>query len=308
MPTRRAASGWIVCLLLGMAPLPAWCQTACGPSFSKAEGVVTESGSFETVGGNPGMGYAFGPNGSLKPTGMTPGGPDFLWVIRAVGDDRRALAQEQGLALAPGKVYAWKTDGKQQFPPATLKDLSYLCDFDQSLSDKELIALFLKEPPEPKNPLKALIYNARKGDLARVNALISAKTNVNAADGNENALSAAAHGGHVEVVKALLAAHANPNARPPHGDAALFLAALDGHADFVAVLLAAGANPNVKDEVLGWTPLIAASGNGHIDVVRELLGAKANANITSNDGTALTVATKHRRADVADLLRQHGAK
>ncbi len=133
-----------------------------------------------------------------------------------------------------------------------------------------------------------LRHAAYKGDLARVNALIAAKADVNAQHKNGGtALMWASSKGHIEVVRALLAAKADVNARDGMGETALMKASFKGHVEVVRTLLTAKADVNAKDKD-GSTALMWASVGGNIEVVRTLLAAKANVNTKNNNGiTAL---------------------
>ena len=66
-------------------------------------------------------------------------------------------------------------------------------------------------------------------------------------------LAFASRAGHVEVVKALVAAGANVNDTVLDGSTALMLAVLNAHYDVAAALLEGGADPNASGP--GWTPL-----------------------------------------------------
>ena len=54
----------------------------------------------------------------------------------------------------------------------------------------------------------------------------------------------------------------------------LIVAAINGHTAIVKSLLAAGADINARDED-DWTPLMQAAHNGHVDTVKALLQAGA---------------------------------
>lgn len=98
-----------------------------------------------------------------------------------------------------------------------------------------------------------------------------------------------------EAVRALLAAHADANAKDNDGVTSLMFAADGGLRDVVGVLLAAGADPSAKTgtfetlkcrissgnlvcpavKVKGWTPLKAAKDGGYRDIVEMLKKAGA---------------------------------
>ena len=82
--------------------------------------------------------------------------------------------------------------------------------------------------------------------------------------------------GHADVVRVLLAAKAEVNAKTSEGATALYLASKSGHADVVRALLAAKADVNAKIGNGTTTALTEASQNGHGDVVRLLSNAGAD--------------------------------
>jgi ankyrin repeat protein len=77
--------------------------------------------------------------------------------------------------------------------------------------------------------------------------------------------------GRIEVVKVLLAAHADVNAKAPNGATALMMAASRGHVDVVRALLAAHADVSAK-MADGRTAGTIASQNGHPELAQLLLG------------------------------------
>src|SRR6185436_8582187 len=125
------------------------------------------------------------------------------------------------------------------------------------------------------------------------------------------ALHLAAEGGNVEIVKALLAAKANVEAKSKIGGyTPLHLAANAANIDAVRALLAAKANPGVVTTTTGVTPLhLAAKAlNGEL-VVQALLekGAPVNAKEAASGQTALMFAAAYGRAASVKELMAHGA-
>ncbi len=116
----------------------------------------------------------------------------------------------------------------------------------------------------------------------------------------------AAKRGQTAKVRALLTAHGDANTR--QGVAALIWAAAEGHIDTVQALLDEGTDVNQKDEN-GWTALLVASVRGHNQVVRMLIQAGADVNVIENKGgTALMFATINDHKKIIRTLRQAGAK
>ncbi|SDE73960.1 ankyrin repeat domain-containing protein [Ruegeria marina] len=123
---------------------------------------------------------------------------------------------------------------------------------------------------------------ARKGDVEKVLAEIEKGTDVDLPStmhtnlAGSSPLFVAASFGRTEVVKALLAAGANPNFRRPEfmGEntygAPLHTAISFGHSEVVKLLLEAGADPALPDPSLG-TPLHVARIKGHAAIEEMLL-------------------------------------
>jgi ankyrin repeat protein len=136
-----------------------------------------------------------------------------------------------------------------------------------------------------------------------VRVLLAAKADVNAKMSNgATALISASENGHQEVVRVLLAAKADVNAKMSNGATALVYAANNGHLEVVQALLATQADVNAKMSN-GGTALMAASEHGHLEVVRGLLAAQADANAKMGNGvTALILASQNGQAGVVWTL------
>ena len=150
-----------------------------------------------------------------------------------------------------------------------------------------------------------LIAAAARGDAAVVKSLIAAKADVNAraygiSEHSTTALIQAADRCSLEVVQLLLAARADVEARSGKDETALMRAAYRGHLQVVKALLAAGADVHAGNEAA----LFKAADNDHAAVVEALLAAKARVNVVRQDGdTPLIVAVRgNRRAAVKVLL------
>ena len=128
----------------------------------------------------------------------------------------------------------------------------------------------------------------------------------------------AARGGHIEVIKVLLAAGADVDIQNGDGVTALFKAAEQGHADAVELLLANQAAPNLFDNT-GRTPLMIASRNGYKSIVEQLISHDADVNaieqldpashrdISIGGMTALIYASRGGHAEIAAILLKNGA-
>lgn len=110
-----------------------------------------------------------------------------------------------------------------------------------------------------------------------------------------------------EVVRFLLDAGADLNARDESGRTPLHWAARIGASESVGALLAAGADVHALDAA-GRTPLFDAAACGEPRLIATLVDAGANVDAATSLGvTPLMAAVRLGRADAADALRQAGA-
>jgi ankyrin repeat protein len=155
----------------------------------------------------------------------------------------------------------------------------------------------------PEGGFTALLLAAQQGDVKSINLLLEAGADVDdAAPIGTSALVVAAHSGHGAAAKALLDRGADPN-RDGAGYTALHAAVLRGDLDLVNALLAKGANPNAvltkgnpvrkygQEYALtvnwkGATPIWLAARFGEPAIARALGAAGAKADIRAEDGTA----------------------
>ena len=140
-------------------------------------------------------------------------------------------------------------------------------------------------------PLHLAITKARQSmrspnHASVVEALIASGANVNGrSPGGEPALNLAVQVGHVEIVKVLVSAGADPHAeytlsRIP---SPLHLAIRLGMREIIKALLSAGTDVNAQTSS-GRTLLHTATQRGDIPVVKALIDAGANVNAPSADG------------------------
>lgn len=150
-----------------------------------------------------------------------------------------------------------------------------------------------------------LLFAARQGCVECARILLDAGANVNdtAPDGN-SALVLAAHSGQGAVGMLLLERGANPNTDGA-GYTALHAAVLRGDPDLVKALLAHGANPNARFStatkmrregpdyslpvpLVGGTPFLLAARYASVDIMRALVANGADPKLTAaNDTTPL---------------------
>ena len=157
-----------------------------------------------------------------------------------------------------------------------------------------------------RGPVLDLFEASAAGDVARVRALVAAGADVNAYAGDGfTPLGLAAFFKRPAVVNELLAAGADPRAasRNPMRVAPLHSAVADG-CDFAIVraLVEAGGDVNAKQRH-GWTPLHGAAFEGDAETVRFLLAHGADPKATNDPGkTAADVARERGHEEVARLL------
>ena len=92
----------------------------------------------------------------------------------------------------------------------------------------------------------------------------------------------------VEIVKLLLEAGANPNDSNSGSQTPLHRAAYEGNVEVIKMLLEAGANPNANQG--RYTPLHTVAQDGNVEAVKMLLEAGANPNAPGLSGTPLASA------------------
>jgi ankyrin repeat protein len=166
-----------------------------------------------------------------------------------------------------------------------------------------------------------IIKAAGSGDATFVTQLLEQGSSVNERTASGlTPLMAAVIGGHVDVVRVLLASGANPNLRrEPDNNmynewSALLDACHAGHsAEIVTLLLQAGADIEVRDQS-GYSPLMWAADMAMVngereEIVQRLIAAGADVNSRRLDGeSVLSVALNAGNMDVVALLMAAGAQ
>lgn len=155
----------------------------------------------------------------------------------------------------------------------------------------------------------ALTAAAGRGDLARVESLLSRGVKIDTPDYlGWTPLYHTMIDGHTKMVQKLLDSGANVNARNRDGATPLFVVA-DGRIDLAEMLLAKGANINASNE-FGQTPLMwIIQGSRKEDVALWLISKGANVNARTSKGeTALHVASEFGRKMVVKALLERKAE
>jgi ankyrin repeat protein len=164
---------------------------------------------------------------------------------------------------------------------------------------------YAQEAP-PGDGSTPLHWAAHRDELAKVDQLIRAGANVNAAnDIGATPLWAASVHGSAAIVKRLLDAGANPNAALVSGETPLMAASRAGRTDAVQALLAKGANPNARG-ARGQTALMWAVAQKHVDVVKALLVGGADVHARTDTWTQMMAVPPHGLPEYNRLI-PHGA-
>lgn len=148
---------------------------------------------------------------------------------------------------------------------------------------------------------RELLAAAKGGDVDKVYALIQAGTKVNIRDSRGfQPLILASFYGHHGVVEELLLSDADPNLYAKDGSSALKVAAEGGHYHVVDLLFKMGADLDYGTN--GDTPLFMAAQEGHLDVVLLLLYAGSDPH--KGEITPLSVAQLEGHEDVVRALQE----
>ena len=179
---------------------------------------------------------------------------------------------------------------------------------NESENVRQAIAAGMDVNAATKDGWTALTVAAFNGHVDCVRILLDAGANPNAADKKFPVLFRAVHGRNASVVKMLLDAGANPHATERLGHTALHFAANIGAVDCVKSLLDGGANPNAVIQLSEETALIQATGFGFLEVVEVLLAAGADPNLVNQNGyTAYGCAQRKKSVSIAMTLLLAGA-
>jgi ankyrin repeat protein len=130
----------------------------------------------------------------------------------------------------------------------------------------------------------ALLRAAAAGDLATVQRLVNAGTELEARDAQgRTALLLAVDGNHVGVATALLNAGASPNTQAANRDTPWLLAGARGRTEILAAMLTAGPDLAIRNR-FGGNALIPACERAHVDTVKLLLTTRIDVNHVNDLG------------------------
>jgi ankyrin repeat protein len=163
-----------------------------------------------------------------------------------------------------------------------------------------------------RTPLHVAVFRKQ---YAAVNALLVAGADPNVFDRQQyDPVTIAAVANDVDMLELLFLRGASArNVTSPYEGTALIAAAHLGHVEVVKALIAAKA-PLDHVNNLGWTALLEAvilgdGGKNHTEVVRALVAAKANLNLADRNGaTPLAHARRRGFADIVRILETAGAR
>ncbi len=168
----------------------------------------------------------------------------------------------------------------------------------------------------------------RERSAAILEKLIAAGVSANATGPyGETALHTCAHSGKVEAAKVLIAHGASLDAGDSwRGQTPLMWAAAEGHPDMMRALIEAGADVNARSTIIAWerqrtseprdkwlppgglTPMLFAAREGCVECVKVLISSGADANIVDPDQySPLVLALINGHFDVAGALIDAGA-
>lgn len=158
-------------------------------------------------------------------------------------------------------------------------------------------------------PLRAetpdLVAAALRGDTVVVKKLLSAHPDLEARNAQGwTALMAATHANDVAMAALLISAGADVNARDNIKDTPYLYAGAEGRLEILRLTLAAGADLTSVNR-FGGTALIPAAEKGHLGNVRELLKTKIDVNHVNRPGwtALLEVCLKKRDPVYTEIVR-----
>lgn len=159
-----------------------------------------------------------------------------------------------------------------------------------------------------------LLKAAEKGDIDRLQHVLSQKGDINVQDSNNRtALMIATYNQDIEAAKLLIDAGADVNILDNQQNTPFLYAGAEGYLAILKMTIQAGADPTILNRY-GGTALIPAAEHGHVEVIEELLSnTDIDVNHVNHLGwTALMEAIVLNNGNptqqaVIQLLIEHGA-
>jgi Ankyrin repeats (3 copies) len=168
-----------------------------------------------------------------------------------------------------------------------MRALDAACESPSSVSSARTVVQLGKLPLAERKKYLMKTIDWDLGHLVRCCLQeLSPDTRIALQGGNETALCAAARGGKVRSLKALLNGCANHALTDSIGWTPLYISAEGGHLACLQFLIEAGADARVEDR-LGATPSIAAAMSDHVECVRALLPPVSDFHHTTRAGVTV---------------------
>ena len=157
--------------------------------------------------------------------------------------------------------------------------------------------------------LTPLVAAIGEGHFEIVKLLVRKGADINDNDGYGPPLTHALDMGQSEIAEFLINKGARLDLRDGHGATPLWHAASYGYPrETVRLMIKRGADVNTAANG-EWTALMVAAERCHLEIVKLLIDKGADVNAKSENGnTALDDATRNGCADIAEFLKEHGAK
>lgn len=174
---------------------------------------------------------------------------------------------------------------------------------DFGAADLNIVNAYVSAGMDARSFGQKLLNSSRTGNIEIVRALLAALADPNFTDENKRTpLLLSSPYGKIDVVHALISSKADINMADENKRTPLLMSAVNGKLEVVNALLEGKADANVVGQN-GITPLIASSARGNIDVVHALVASKADVNIGTNDGnTPLFVSSRSGKIEVVRAL------
>lgn len=194
------------------------------------------------------------------------------------------------------------------------KDLRWLTALNYAVLGKraDVMKVLLAAGADPNNvglDGRACMLYVTDSKLAEELIVHRADVNVQDPQTGSTLLIYAAVNGKLDLVKILVEAKANINARDAKGGTALFGASARGHTEIVEFLWKHGADLEASEAEQKTTPLMIAAQNGHSPIVKMLMAGGAQVNSKDKYGaTAVLHAQEKGYTRIVEMLTAVGGQ